>query len=110
MIIIYSKGLKFAILPYPKRQLYNRSLQALVSRIVACTETAANLSPLAMANFANFKPFEYIPENNLLSILEENIILDYLNNDVPYLSIQNGILYYGKPENQIILGRQRGVT
>ena len=47
----------------------------------------------------------YIPDKDINKLLQENILLDYLNNDVPYLSSKEGNLYYGNPNKNVLLSK-----
>ncbi|MGD0665450.1 MAG: hypothetical protein ABSA17_07000 [Rhabdochlamydiaceae bacterium] len=47
----------------------------------------------------------YIPDKDINKLLQENILLDYLNNDVPYLSSKEGNLYYGNPNKNVLLAK-----
>jgi hypothetical protein len=50
----------------------------------------------------------YLPIKDINMLLKENILLDYLNNDVPYLSSKEGNLYYGSPSRNVLLARKGG--
>lgn len=53
-----------------------------------------NMSPLPRADLI------FDAQNTV----EKELIIDYLNSDVPYLTLDRGIIYFGKKERNIKIG------